>query len=124
MLDRRNFLRFMTAVAGAAIPVAARAHHGWSWTDSGDFSLTGLIVTARLGNPHGILTIAAEGEIWTAEVGQPWRNAAAGLNDDMLVPGVEVTLIGKRSADAAELRMKAEQVVIAGTTYVVYPERS
>jgi hypothetical protein len=42
----------------------------------------------------------------------------------MLVPGVEVTLIGKRSADDAERRMKAEQVVIAGTTYVLYPDRS
>jgi hypothetical protein len=114
----------MPAIAAAALPVAAWAHHGWSWTDDGDFVLTGLVVTVRLGNPHGILTVDADGEIWTAEVGQPWRNASAGLRDALLVPGLEVTLIGKRSADASELRMKAEQVVIAGTTYVLYPDRS
>ena len=124
MLDRRNLLRLMPAIAAAALPVAAWAHHGWSWTDDGDFVLTGLVVTVRLGNPHGILTVDAVGEIWTAEVGQPWRNAAAGLRDALLVPGLEVTLIGKRSADAGELRMKAEQVVIAGTTYVLYPDRT
>jgi hypothetical protein len=33
----------------------------------------------QLGNPHGIVIFVVDGEEWTAEVGQPWRNEQAGL---------------------------------------------
>ena len=118
-LARRTFV-------GAAILLLASpaiAHHGWRWTDSGDFELTGVITAARLGNPHGVLTIDAEGEVWQAEVGQPYRNAAAGLRDDMLAIGTEVTLLGKRAADPDQRLMKAERVTIAGQNYDLYPDR-
>jgi hypothetical protein len=118
-LARRLFLLTMlAAVAGPAL-----AHHGWRWTDGGDFELTGIITAVQLGNPHGVLTIDADGEIWRAEVGQPHRNEAAGLRDDMLVAGIEITLLGERSADPAELVMKAERVTINGTDYDLYPDR-
>ena len=118
-LPRRTFL----GAALATVAVPAFAHHGWRWTDSGAFELTGIITAARLGNPHGLLTIDAEGEIWTAEVGQPWRNQQAGLTDAMLAPGTEVTILGERHADPAQLVMKAEVVVIGGQSYVLYPDR-
>jgi hypothetical protein len=105
----------------AAAPVLA--HHGWRWTDGGEFELTGIVAEARLGNPHGILTIDAEGEMWTAEVGQPWRNQRAGLTDAMLSPGRELMILGERSSNPAELRMKAEVVVIDGKRHVLYPDR-
>ena len=41
----------------------------------------------------------------------------------MLVPGVELTASGHRSADHAEKLMKAERVTIDGTTYNLYPDR-
>jgi hypothetical protein len=118
-LPRRSFL----AAALGLLAAPAFAHHGWRWTESGDFELTGLITEARLGNPHGLLTIDADGEIWTAEVGQPWRNERAGLTDAMMAPGTEVRIIGKRHADPAQLVVKAEVVVIDGTEYVLYPDR-
>ena len=62
--------------------------------------------------------------MWTAEIGQPWRNAQAGLTDAMLVAGTELTLEGHRSRDPDEKVMKAERVIIAGTTYDLYPERA
>lgn len=117
---RRSMLTL--AVALAATPVAA--HHGWRWTNSGEFELTGIIVKAELGNPHGVLTVDADGEVWTAEVGQPWRNEQAGLSDQMLAPGTEVTLRGHRSADPGQLLMKAERVIIAGKLHDLYPDRS
>jgi hypothetical protein len=101
----------------------AFAHHGWRWTEDGNFELTGVITAVRLGNPHGILEVDADGEAWIVEVGQPWRNARAGLNDDMLVEGVEITASGGRSANHSENRMKAERVTIAGVLYELYPER-
>lgn len=119
MQTRRLFLTALLVLP--AMP--ALAHHGWRWTDSGDFELTGVIRDARLGNPHGLLTIDADGQIWVAEVGQPWRNAEAGLTDDKLVAGVEITVTGERSANPQELRMKAEVVVIDGIRYVLYPNR-
>ena len=82
-----------------------------------------MIKAAQLGNPHGLLTIDADGEEWTVEVGQPWRNERAGLTDDMLVPGVELTASGARSADHAENLLKAERIIIDGTTYNLYPDR-
>lgn len=119
-ITRRLFLGITGALAMAG---PGFAHHGWRWTDSGDFELTGLITGVRLGNPHGELTIDADGEIWTAEIGQPWRNENAGLTEDLLAPGTEVTILGERHADPETLLMKAEAVTIAGKTYVLYPDR-
>lgn len=115
--------RALLAALLAATALPALAHHGWRWTDSGAFELTGLITEADLGNPHGVLTIEANGEIWTAEVGQPWRNERAGLSDAMMAPGTEVTILGERHADPDQRIMKAEVVVIAGQSYVLYPDR-
>lgn len=125
MTRRRDFLiggglvLGLTALGG----LPALAHHGWRWTEDGNFELTGLIKSVRLGNPHGVLTVDVDGEDWTVEVGQPWRNERAGLTDDMLAVGTEVTISGHRSADAADRRVKAERVIIGGKTYDLYPNR-
>ena len=119
MIGRRTALAALAA--GIAMPVTA--HHGWRWTDGGEFELTGTIAEARLGNPHGLLAIDADGEVWTAEVGQPWRNERAGLTDADFAVGREVTLLGERSADPGVARMKAEVIVFDGTRHVLYPER-
>lgn len=122
---RRAILALLAAAptlpALAALP--ALAHHGWRWTDGGVFELTGTVRAADLGNPHGVLSVDAGGEIWTVEVGQPWRNARAGLTDAMMAPGTELTFLGERSADPQERRMKAEVVVAGGTRHVLYPDR-
>lgn len=119
MLTRRILIAAVLAIAGPAL-----AHHGWRWTDDGEFELTGIITAADLGNPHGVLTVEADAEVWMVEVGQPWRNEAAGLTDAMLVPGVEIVARGHRAADPAQLLMKAERVIIDGTTHDLYPDRS
>lgn len=125
MISRRTILAaggaalLLTCIAGPA----ALAHHGWRWAEDGNFELTGIIKTAQLGNPHGVLTVDADGEVWTVEVGQPWRNERAGLTDDMLAAGREVTISGARSSDPAEMKMKAERVIIDGELYNLYPDR-
>ena len=119
-LTRRGIL----AVAMALTASAALAHHGWRWTDGDQFELTGTIVHADLGNPHGVLSIDAGEEVWAAEVGQPWRNDRAGLTDEMMSVGREITVIGERATDPEQLRMKAEVVVVDGTRHVLYPDRA
>jgi hypothetical protein len=119
----QSLRRIVLAGMVAATATAAFAHHGWRWTDGGEFELTGVVAEARLGNPHGILTIDADGEMWIAEIGQPWRNQQAGLTDDEVAPGREVTIRGERSANQDERRVKAEVVIVDGVEHVLYPDR-
>jgi hypothetical protein len=123
MVDRRIVLSGLAAVALAMAGVA-QAHHGWTWAEDATFELTGVIKSARLGNPHGILKVTAQGEEWTVEVGQPWRNQRAGLKDAMLAKGVELTIRGNRAKDPKLKVMKAARVIIKGKVYDLYPERS
>ncbi len=120
----RLFRRCLTGLLllGAGLGTAF-AHHGWRWTDDGQFELTARVEKAVLGNPHGVLTVDAEGSKWLVEVGQPWRNERAGLSDEMMAKGVTLTIVGKRSSDPKERRMKAERIVIDGRKFDLYPER-
>lgn len=102
---------------------SANAHHGWKWTTGKNIELFGIIKTVSLGNPHGVLTVDAEGDVWTVEVGQPWRNQRAGLKAGDLSVGVEVKIIGEPSENLDKKRMKAERILIGEKVYVLYPDR-
>ena len=120
----KRLLFIMVLALGLTAPtVGALAHHGWSWTTGGNIDLTGIIKSVRLGNPHGILKIDVEGETWTAEVGQPWRNERAGLEDGDLAEGVEIRVIGEPAADLSEKLVKVERLFLGKREYVLYPER-
>jgi len=101
----------------------AFAHHGWRWTTGKNIELFGVITEAKLGNPHGVLKVDAEGEVWTVEVGQPWRNERAGLKDGDLAVGREVKFIGEPSANPDDRLMKAEKIIIGEQEYLLYPDR-
>ena len=118
-------LMFAAVLAlGLMAPAAgALAHHGWSWTTGGNIDLTGIVRTVRLGNPHGVLKVDVEGEEWTVEVGQPWRNERAGLKEGDLAEGVEVRVIGEPAANMSERRVKVERLFLGKREYVLYPER-
>ena len=120
----KRLLLIMVLALGVTTPtVGALAHHGWSWTTGGNIDLTGIIKSVRLGNPHGILKIDVEGETWTAEVGQPWRNERAGLKDGDLAEGVEIRVFGEPAADMSERLVKVERLFLGKREYVLYPER-
>lgn len=126
MITRRRLIWSGAGLLAAVSLFAERAsaHHGWEWAEDENFELTGVIVVVKLGNPHGVLTVVADKQDWTVEVGQPWRNARAGLKDSMLVKGVIATFQGHRSKDKKQLVMKAERVIIKGKMYNLYPERT
>ena len=125
MWTARNVLIYPSSLVLLLLLMAgpARAHHGWSWTEDENTTLTGVITDTRLGNPHGRLTVDVAGQAWRVEVGQPWRNTRAGLTEEMFALGRTITVIGQRSADPEELRLKAERLRIDGQDYVLYPER-
>lgn len=120
----RKVFAVLSSIAFLALAAqAAQAHHGWAWTTGGNIDLTGIIKTAKLGNPHGIVKVDVEGEIWTVEVGQPWRNARAGLKDSDFAEGNEMRFIGEPAADVAKKLMKAERIFIGDKEFALYPGR-
>jgi hypothetical protein len=120
-VSRFNFGAVLTALS--LVPPLAIAHHGWSWTSGGNLELTGTITEARLGMPHGELTLDVEGTEWVVEVGQPWRNERAGIEDGALAPGVVVKVSGQPSNDPDEKLLKVERLWIDGELYELYPGR-
>ena len=123
--------RFRTIGYAAILVLAASlwpaagvmAHHGWGWATDEEFEIAGRITGVRLGNPHGEVDIDVDGERWVVEVGQPWRNARAGLTEDLLQVGRIMTVHGHRSANPGERLVKAERVLIDGRDYDLYPDR-
>jgi len=127
-MSRRRFFAGAWAVIGIALaglwyPATVSAHHGWGWAEGEHSEITGAITGVRLGNPHGELTLAVDGEEWLVEIGQPWRNERAGLTAEMLTPGTVVTVLGNRSDDPSRRLLKAVAVFIDGNEHVLYPER-
>lgn len=120
---RGPFVVFGTLALALLAVLPAHAHHGWGWATDEQFELTGEITGTALGNPHGEVTLEADGEEWTVEVGQPWRNERAGLSEDRLAEGTRMTVQGHRSNNASERLVKAERVVIDGETHDLYPGR-
>ena len=119
----RQALLAVVVAVGLVLPQGLHAHHGWAWTTGENIELVGVITSARLGNPHGLLDLDVKGETWTVEVGQPWRNERAGLKDGDLAEGVEIRVIGEPAADKSVKRLKVERLYIGEREYVLYPER-
>lgn len=122
-MNARSIATALFALALLCAPLAALAHHGWAWTTGGNIELTGIITEAKLGNPHGVLSVDVDGEVWTVEVGQPWRNENAGLVDGDLSEGVELRVIGEPSANIEDKLLKAERLYLGEREYLLYPRR-
>lgn len=120
---RRAMLALLAVTVVGLMSQVASAHHGWGWATDEEFEISGKILKVRLGNPHGEVTIDAQGAQWLVEVGQPWRNQKAGLTDDMFSVGRTITVHGHRSAKQDERLVKAERVIIDGKSYNLYPDR-
>jgi hypothetical protein len=121
MLTRRTVVNGFLA---GLLATPALAHHGWRWTSGENIRLSGLIRTARLGNPHGVLEVDADGDVWQVEIGQPWRNERAGLTDADFALGREIVVEGEPSANLEDRLLKAERIWFDGTQHDLYPDRS
>jgi hypothetical protein len=107
---------------GSALP--AQAHHGWGWYGAEPFELTGTVEDMNMGGPHGTLKLRVDGELWDVVLAPPGRNVRAGLTNEIIEVGMEVTARGHRWKDGAgRLEMKTERLVVGDITYNLYPER-
>jgi hypothetical protein len=119
---RMRLLALAAAVAALSSPSAA--HHGWVAYEAAEFSLTGVVVSANLGGPHGLLRVRAGRAVWDVVLAPPTRNARAGLTAGAVRQGTRVTARGHRHRNHRRLEMKTERLVIGNRTFDLYPERS
>lgn len=112
------------AAAGLLSAAHVAAHHGWSWAEPEQMELTGTVKSVSITPPHPSLDIeTADGESWLIELGNPAGTARSGFDEESAEAGDEIAIVGNRSLDRSELRMKAVQVTVGGRTYDIYPER-
>ena len=112
-----------TGAAVVALAVgtgAAFAHHGWGWTLSETFILSGEIVSVYVGNPHAHLQVRTDEGVWEVDLAPPSRTTAAGFVAGVAEAGDAVILIGNRSSNMNQLAMKAKRVTLNGISYNVY----
>jgi hypothetical protein len=115
-----------TLMAAAAVVItaaAASAHHGWSWAEEEQSELTGTVVSLVVAPPHPSLEVEAEDGMWKIELGNPRQTQRAGFDDTSASKGDKVVILGNRSLDRNEKRMKAVRITVEGKAYDIYPER-
>ncbi|PUA29580.1 MAG: hypothetical protein B0W54_03075 [Cellvibrio sp. 79] len=122
---KSKYLSSMLSILALSITAeTAWAHHGWAGNDDEQFELTGTVVRAvSLAGPHANLQIRAEGQLWEITLAPPARTERAGLKEDTIPVGAEVTVSGHRSAEKKRFEIKTERVTYQGKLYNVYPDR-
>ncbi|WCR10542.1 hypothetical protein JHW45_16045 [Paracoccus stylophorae] len=90
------------------------------WTDSGDelIRLNARITDNNIGGSDPTLQVRAhDGVNWTIELASRSRNARAGLTESQALPGDQVSVVGRRTAQFGENRIKATHVTIGDKTF-------
>lgn len=122
----RSAVHLAAATGSAALLLLAGApagaHHGWSG-NSEPIELSGTVVSAvDLTGPHATMQIRdAEGQLWNVTLAPAPRTARAGLNEEAVPVGANVTIIGQRNDDSSKLEVKTRRVSYNGSNFDVYP---
>lgn len=114
---------FLVAATAGLFASTALAHHGWSWAEDEQTELSGAIQEIFIGPPHPSLQVETTDGIWTVDLGNPSQTERSGFNAESAAEGDEILVLGNRSLDRNEKRMKAVRITVNGTTYDIYPER-
>ena len=124
MSSKFSIKTVVIGLAAAFIADAGWAHHGWAGNDEKQFDLTGTVVKAvSLAGPHANLQIRAQDQVWDITLAPPARTEKAGLKEDSIPVGAEVTVSGHRSSDPKRFEIKTERVTYQGKVFNVYPDR-
>jgi hypothetical protein len=118
---------FALAFAGlalAALPVPpAAAHHGWAWAEQAQTEMAGTIRTLSFAPPHPSMTVEVAGTVWQVDLGNPSQTQRSGFAPGSAAEGDEIIILGNRSLDANEKRIKAVRITVGGQQFDMYPER-
>jgi hypothetical protein len=112
-------------MSAMALSGAALAHHGWGGNTQ-PLEVSGTVVApVDLSGPHATMQIRdVDGNVWDVTLAPSARTSRAGLAEDTLAVGAEVTLTGMRNDDAERFEIKTRRVSHDGTNYDVYPPQS
>jgi hypothetical protein len=119
-------LRFVTGslIGMMMITASAYAHHGWSWADADQIELSGTIGEISMAPPHPTLNVETKTDgIWLVELGNPRQTERSGFVQGSAKVGDPVVVLGNRSLDPEEKRLKAVRITVSGKVYDIYPER-
>ncbi len=102
----------------------AYAHHGWSWAEADQIELSGTIREISMAPPHPTLQVETEKDgLWRVELGNPRQTERSGFVEGVAKVGDQIVVLGNRSLDPSEKRLKAVRVSVAGKTFDIYPDR-
>lgn len=120
--SKRFLSRALYALTFMTFPVLA--HHGWSGNTE-DIVLSGtLSAEVSLAGPHGTMQVEdSEGQLWDITLAPASRTSRAGLTENVIPLGAEVTVQGQRNSDQARLEIKTRRVSWNGQIFDVYPAR-
>ena len=127
MAKRVKSVSMLAGVVLTALALAgpASAHHGWSEYQDEQSELTGTLETAvSLAGPHATAQVRVDDDVWDLVFAPSTRTASAGLTEDVIPIGDEVTASGHRHLDPATLEMKVERLTWNDTLFNVYPDRN
>ncbi len=101
-----------TLAAAFVTATPAFAHHGWSDYDADTpLTLKGTIKTSSYENPHGMITLDADGKSYTVILAPVSRMESRGATRESIAVGKQVTVVGYPSkTHAGEVR--AERIVV------------
>ena len=113
------------AAAGLSAMLAgtAVAHHGWAWAEGEQTTLEGAIRSISFAPPHPSLKVETDGIVWHVDLGNPRQTQRSGFAEGSAKVGDRVVVLGNKSQDPNEKRMKAVRITIAGKNFDMYPER-
>ena len=114
----------LAALALAVLPVLpAAAHHGWNWAEEEQTEMTGTIQSISFAPPHPSMTVEVDGTVWQVDLGNPNQTQRSGFAYGSAEEGDAITILGNRSLDADEKRIKAVRITVEGEQFDMYPER-
>ncbi len=121
--SRRRVAIACTAALCLAVAPLAQAHHGWSWADSEQMTLTGQIERISMAPPHPTLHVKAADGVWQVDLGNPSQTERSGFTGTTAKVGDAIVVLGNRDKDREQRHMKAVRITLAGKNYDMYPER-
>lgn len=117
--------RLRTSALAAALALtagAAFAHHGWTTYSDKESQVSGVVESAELGAPHGVLKVRASDGLWDVMLAPPAAIERSGLTLQAIPKGTRVTARGHKRTDGSK-EIKTERLVVGARTFDLYPAR-
>ncbi len=116
-------MRMLALTAAALISVSAFAHHGWSWAEDEQTTLTGTIASISMDPPPPTLRVKADDGVWQVDLGNPNQTDRSGFKAESAKVGDPIVVLGNRSLEKNRKHMKAVRITVRDKQFDMYPER-